>query len=137
MIGILCHFLIRLLYCYFFMKRRLNLILRFYRLMELRMLIYWNCECWFNITEDAQLMKLRMPFYETDDLIYWYWRFLYNRTEDAYLLECYNRLVDRMLNYWNWECRFVGTEDDGFLVFRMLCNGTEDADLLEVRVLIK
>jgi len=42
-----------------------------------------------------------------------------------------------MLIYLNWGCLFIGAKYAGFTVFRMLCNATEDADLLVVRLLIK
>ena len=35
-----------------------------------------------------------------------------------------------MLNYCNWGYWFIVTDDNGFMVFKMLCNGTEDADII-------
>ena len=82
---------------------------------------FWYWGCWFNWTEDAELLELRM-------LINWYWRCWFIGTEDAGLIQL------RMLNYWNWECWLISTEKGVFMVFRMLCNTIEDADLLELRM---
>ena len=77
-------------------------------LLEMRMLICKNWGCWIIGIEEDDLIELRM-------LNYWSWRYWFFGTED--------------------DC-FTSIEDAAFMVVKMLDNETEDADLLELRVLI-
>jgi len=91
------------------------------------MLNYWNLGCWFTGTEGADLIELRMMNY-----LNWgcWWGCWFIGTHGTDLIEL------SMLNACNWGCLFIGTKDTGFIVFRTPYNATEDADLLEFRVLI-